>query len=73
MVTGAGKTFTAVTESDRLLRLGGFKRILLVDRNNLADQTLRQFRDDTTPDDGRSRCSVSERSVRISRGCCWRA
>lgn len=54
MATGAGKTFTAVTESYRLLRHGGFKRILfLVDRNNLGDQTLREFRDYTTPDDGR--------------------
>jgi type I restriction enzyme R subunit len=54
MATGAGKTFTAVTECYRLLRHGGFKRILfLVDRNNLADQTLREFRDYTTSDDGR--------------------
>ena len=54
MATGAGKTFTAVTESYRLLKHGGFHRILfLVDRNNLADQTMREFRDYTTPDDGR--------------------
>lgn len=54
MATGAGKTFTAVTEAYRLLKHGGFNRILfLVDRNNLADQTLREFRDYTTPDDGR--------------------
>jgi len=54
MATGAGKTFTAVTESYRLLKHGGFTRILfLVDRNNLGDQTLREFRDYTTPDDGR--------------------
>ena len=54
MATGAGKTFTAVTESYRLLKYGGFHRILfLVDRNNLGDQTLREFRDYTTPDDGR--------------------
>jgi len=54
MATGAGKTFTAVTESYRLIKFGGFHRILfLVDRNNLADQTLREFRDFTTPDDGR--------------------
>ncbi len=44
----------AVTESYRLLKYGGFNRILfLVDRNNLGDQTLREFRDYTTPDDGR--------------------
>lgn len=54
MATGAGKTFTAVTECYRLLKFGGFNRVLfLVDRNNLGDQTLREFRDYTTPDDGR--------------------
>jgi type I restriction enzyme R subunit len=54
MATGAGKTFTAVTEVYRLLKFGGFHRVLfLVDRNNLADQTMREFRDYTTPDDGR--------------------
>ena len=54
MATGAGKTFTAVTEAYRLLKFGGFQRILfLVDRNNLADQTMREFRDYVTPDDGR--------------------
>jgi len=54
MATGAGKTFTAVKQSYRLLKHGGFNRILfLVDRNNLGDQTLREFRDFTTPDDGR--------------------
>jgi type I restriction enzyme R subunit len=54
MATGAGKTRMAVTESYRLLQWGGFVRILfLVDRNNLGDQTLREFRDFDTPDDGR--------------------
>lgn len=54
MATGAGKTRMAVTESYRLLKFGGFSRVLfLVDRNNLGDQTLREFRDFTTPDDGR--------------------
>jgi type I restriction enzyme R subunit len=54
MATGAGKTFTAVTQSYRLLKHGGFHRILfLVDRNNLGDQTMREFRNYTTPDDGR--------------------
>jgi len=54
MATGAGKTYTAVTCSYRLLRYGGFRRVLfLVDRNNLADQTLREFQNYTTPDDGR--------------------
>jgi type I restriction enzyme R subunit len=54
MATGAGKTFTAVTECYRLLKHGGFRRILfLVDRNNLGDQTLREFQNYATPDDGR--------------------
>ncbi|MCU1498530.1 MAG: box helicase [Acidimicrobiales bacterium] len=54
MATGAGKTRMAVTESYRLIKHGGFGRVLfLVDRNNLGDQTLREFRDYETPDDGR--------------------
>jgi len=54
MATGAGKTFTAVTSSYRLLKHGGFRRVLfLVDRNNLGDQTLREFQNYATPDDGR--------------------
>jgi type I restriction enzyme, R subunit len=54
MATGAGKTFTAVTSCYRLLKYGGFRRVLfLVDRNNLGDQTLREFQNYATPDDGR--------------------
>ena len=54
MATGAGKTFAAVTECYRLLRFGGFRRVLfLVDRNNLGDQTLGEFQNYATPDDGR--------------------
>ncbi|MFZ5869190.1 MAG: type I restriction-modification enzyme R subunit C-terminal domain-containing protein [Actinomycetota bacterium] len=54
MATGAGKTYTAVTECYRLLRYAGFRRVLfLVDRNNLGDQTLREFQNYATPDDGR--------------------
>ncbi|MET3176010.1 UNVERIFIED_ORG: type I restriction enzyme R subunit [Arthrobacter sp. UYCu721] len=54
MATGAGKTYTAVTLSYRLLKYAGFKRILfLVDRNNLADQTAGEFSNYATPDDGR--------------------
>ena len=37
MATGAGETYTVVTEAYGLLKHGGFARILfLVDRNNLA-------------------------------------
>ena len=54
MATGAGKTYTAVTQCYRLLKHGGFTRVLfLVDRNNLADQTLAEFQNYRTPDDGR--------------------
>jgi type I restriction enzyme, R subunit len=54
MATGAGKTYCAVTECYRLLKWGGFNRVLfLVDRNNLGDQALGEFRNYTTPDDGR--------------------
>ena len=54
MATGAGKTYTAVTECYRLLKHGGFNRVLfLVDRNNLADQTLAEFQNYRTPGDGR--------------------
>jgi len=54
MATGAGKTFTAATTAYRLLRHGGFRRILfLVDRNNLAEQTIAEFQNYRTPGDGR--------------------
>ena len=54
MATGAGKTYTAVTVAYRLLKHAGFTRVLfLVDRNNLADQTLAEFQNYRTPDDGR--------------------
>lgn len=54
MATGAGKTYAAVTLSYRLLKHGGFRRVLfLVDRNNLAKQTMAEFENYQTPDDGR--------------------
>lgn len=54
MATGAGKTYTAVTEAYRLLTYGGFNRVLfLVDRNNLADQTFAEFQNYRAPGDGR--------------------
>jgi type I restriction enzyme, R subunit len=55
MATGSGKTFTAVTQAYRLIKHAGAKRILfLVDRGNLGRQTVREFQNYTTPDDGRS-------------------
>jgi type I restriction enzyme R subunit len=59
MATGAGKTHAAVTTAYRLLKHGGFNRVLfLVDRNNLADQTLAEFQNYTTPDDGRRNTEI---------------
>ncbi len=50
MATGAGKTFTACTFSNRLVKYGDAKRILfLVDRNNLGDQTLKEFQNFEPP------------------------
>jgi type I restriction enzyme R subunit len=54
MATGAGKTYTAVSECYRLLKHGGMRRILfLVDRTNLGEQTRGEFEGFVTPDDGR--------------------
>ncbi len=54
MATGSGKTFTAANISYRLLRHAGAHRILfLVDRANLATQTIREFEGFATPDDSR--------------------
>jgi type I restriction enzyme, R subunit len=59
MATGSGKTFTACNFSYRLIKHAGARRILfLVDRNNLGDQTLREFQAFATPDDGRSFASL---------------
>ncbi|MFF7748029.1 DEAD/DEAH box helicase family protein [Streptomyces sp. NPDC007971] len=54
MATGAGKTFTAVTETYRLLRHAGARRVLfLVDRNNLGRQARAEFDKYRTPDENR--------------------
>ena len=54
MATGSGKTYTAVSSIYRLITYGGAKRVLfLVDRANLGRQTLTEFRQYVTPDDGR--------------------
>jgi type I restriction enzyme R subunit len=54
MATGSGKTFTAVTQAYRLIKHAGAERILfLVDRGNLGRQTVNEFQQFTTPDDGR--------------------
>jgi type I restriction enzyme R subunit len=54
MATGSGKTFTAVSFAYRLIKFANAKRILfLVDRSNLGRQTLREFQQYVTPDDGR--------------------
>ena len=54
MATGAGKTFTAVNFTYRLIKFAGARRVLfLVDRNNLGRQAFREFDQFVTPDDGR--------------------
>ena len=54
MATGSGKTFTAVSAIYRLIKYGGAQRVLfLVDRANLGRQTLKEFQQYATPDDGR--------------------
>jgi type I restriction enzyme R subunit len=54
MATGSGKTYTAVNFVCRLIKLAGARRVLfLVDRGNLGDQTLKEFQQFVTPDDGR--------------------
>jgi type I restriction enzyme R subunit len=54
MATGSGKTFTAVTSIYRLIKHADATRVLfLVDRANLGRQTLKEFQQYTTPDDGR--------------------
>lgn len=54
MATGSGKTFTAVSFIYRLISHAGARRVLfLVDRGNLGRQTLREFQQYVTPDDGR--------------------
>ncbi len=54
MATGSGKTFTAVSFSYRLIKHAGAGRVLfLVDQANLGRQTLKEFQQYATPDDGR--------------------
>lgn len=54
MQMGSGKTFTAISLIYRLIKFGGARRVLfLVDRANLGKQTLAEFTQYTTPDDGR--------------------
>jgi type I restriction enzyme, R subunit len=54
MATGSGKTFTAVSSTYRLIEHAGAQRVLfLVDRANLGRQTLKEFQQYATPDDGR--------------------
>ncbi len=50
MATGSGKTFTAISSIYRLIKFGGARRVLfLVDRGNLADQTLKEFQQYASP------------------------
>lgn len=54
MATGAGKTFTAVTEVYRLLKFAKVRRVLfLVDRNSLGTQAKGEFDTYAAPDTGK--------------------
>ncbi len=54
MATGSGKTFMAANLAYRLVQRADAERVLfLVDRANLGRQTLREFQQFSTPDDGR--------------------
>jgi type I restriction enzyme R subunit len=54
MATGAGKTFTAITEIYRLLKHANAKRVLfLVDTKNLGEQAEQEFMAYTPSDDNR--------------------
>lgn len=59
MATGAGKTFTAITEVYRLLKFGKMNRILfLVDTRGLGEQAEREFLAYMPNDDYRSFSSI---------------
>ena len=54
MATGSGKTFTACNFTYRLIKHANARRVLfLVDRRTLGRQTLKEFQQFVTPDDGR--------------------
>ncbi len=54
MATGAGKTFAAANIAYRLIKHADARRVLfLVDRAHLGRQTLKEFQQFSTPDDGR--------------------
>ena len=54
MATGAGKTFAAANAVYRLIKHAKATRVLfLVDRANLGRQTIKEFQQFITPDDGR--------------------
>ena len=77
MATGSGKTRMACALAYRLIKHADARRILyLVDRSNLARQTLREFQGYDTPDDGRKFTEIynvqhlrSDRVDPVSRVC----
>ncbi len=77
MATGSGKTRMACALAYRLIKYASARRILfLVDRSNLARQTLREFQGYDTPDDGRKFTEIynvqhlrSDRIDPVSRVC----
>src|SRR5437870_3317526 len=53
MATGSGKTYTAVNSFTASSSSPARRVLFLVDRGNLGDQTLKEFQQFVTPDDGR--------------------
>lgn len=77
MATGAGKTFTAVTNVYRLLKHANAKRILfLVDTKNLGEQTEEEFRKYKPNDDARlfpelyNVCRLNTSQIPLSANVC---
>src|SRR3989440_1401938 len=74
---GGAKPSPAVNFVYRLIKLAGARRVLfLVDRGNLGDQTLKEFQQFVTPDDGRKFTELynvqhlqSAQLDRVSRAC----
>lgn len=67
MATGSGKTYTAVSFTYRLLKFAKAKRVLfLVDRRTLGRQTLQEFQQYVTPDDGRKFTELYKQAVVVS-------
>ena len=67
VATSSDKTFMAVSSVYRLITFGGVRQVLfLVDRSDLGRQTLKEFEQYITPDDGRPDLDPNGRRSRSS-------